>query len=307
MIRCNTFPHLTVDPHAIRGMPWKFETDSPRRLSSFIKDWDPTDSLELRRSLLVDGCRVASTSGVGAGAEIVAVASWRGGYTYLRGSSERMQIDLDNSRQRIDFALSVPGDHIAETLHLQTTLVLNKPGKAADELAAYMPGSLLWIDPDENPSVIQFQEGTSRFPVSAVDFVEMEIGDNKACWFLDWRPDALEMPALYNLRLYINKANQRFHSAITTKEPTQEDHMVRSVLRVGVARELLRGALECEKKLEGRSYEVGSTGHMLLGLINTQLKPFELADLVKLNRSEPGRFDVILQSRFGLFQTGSSV
>jgi len=304
MIRVNTFPYLTVDPHAIRGTPWKLESGSNKKLTGFMNDWDSSNTLELRRSLLVDGYRVATTSGAGERPEIVAVASWRGGHTYIRGSSDKVSVELNNSRQRIDLSMSVPGDQVADTLHLQTTLVLSKPGKRADELSAKMPGSLLWIDPDENPSVVQFQEGVSRFPISAVDFVEMEMGDNKACWFLDWRPDALDIPALYNLRLYINKANSRFHNAITAKEPSQEDHMMRSVLRVGIARELLRGALELEKKIEGRSYEIGSTGHMLLGLIGAHLKPFELADLVKLYKNEPGRFDVILQSRFGLFQTG---
>jgi len=300
MFGTRTLPHLVADPRAIQGTPWEMVVDTPRFLPALLSDWRPEESIEIRRSLIVDGRFVAASSGVGDQAEVVAFTSWRGGHTYLRGVSDRVPVDLNWGRQRIDINIIIPSAEVAGSIHLQTGLVLMRQGRKADPLAAYQPGSVLWYDPHEDPAVVQLHAGTARFPMTTVDFLEHGLSDQHACWYLDWQSEDLMAPAMHSLRLYINTGNHRFYRAVSTAEPDGEALLIRATLRQGIARELVWGALRVADQLLERDYGPETTGGMLLDLIETRMNPLDLTDLVQLQQHDPGKLEMVLQSRFNL-------
>jgi hypothetical protein len=182
--------------------------------------------------------------------------------------------------------LVIPGDHLSTSVDLISSLVLIEPDGELDDLAPRLPGSRLWEERTELP----LEGSGSRFPMQVIDFERQ--GIPSAGWKLSWSPTSLDSPYQHGLVLNINERNTRLMEALQS-----DDDVLNSIMMFDVGRQLVIGALMSEDFVnDHRSYEDGTVGKAVLGLINACFPDRSVPDLANYYRQEPHEIEGQLQN-----------
>jgi len=294
----DTRPFLSCSQDIVRFEPWIQERSGlPEILPPQLVDWDPVQNLGLKRTLRVDLPRLRSECGLGRDAEVCLVASWRSPGSGQRGVAYQRTLDASDVEIACSIEATIPGPELAGSVRLITRIVLQRNGAADDPLAARRPGSVLWEE-----QVQLLLEGIgSRFPMEVVAFTSIGL-PGRAAWHLHWNRDDLNAQAMGCLCLLLNKSHRRITIAASRTAPDAEAKAIWSAINLGVAREIISGALAEPTFVEpGATFDDNSVGDVALTLIARGFPGATPAAVLDRQRTAPDRFECELQAAFNLF------
>jgi hypothetical protein len=295
-------PYLICPPDIISGESWIHDRSGlPEALPPQLVDWDPGQDVVLRRTINIDVARAEAACGLGAGSEIAACVSWRSPGSGQRGNAFRRVLPLGGATI-CSIEARIPGSELGGSVNVITRIVLANAGVNTAGLAAFRIGSILWED-----TVSLVLEGIgSRFPIEVVDFASMSFPPN-AAWRLYWQPGNLSAQAMGCFRLLINKRHRRMAIAASRAVPDAESKAIWSAVNVGVAREIISGALSEDAFIAPDSaFDEGSVGEVALALLQRAF-PGETQQAVRERmQGTPALFECQLQEAFNLFDPKSS-
>jgi hypothetical protein len=286
---------------------WRIVSGRELHDGDLVPEWDQSLCLSVTKVIQLDVVNLMMSGRLKAGTRLAILPTWWSDGTGLRGSGDPIHFTVDAKVQqrKFDLVLSIPGKHLAKHLQIRSALALveQAPEMAVDPLAAHRPGSVLW----EDAITVVLEGQASRFPITVVDFVESCLGPANACWRFELAPMDPTLPAMATMRLYVNSLHRTFHAAATSREATQAQVAIRSALKMSVGEEMLRIALDKAEELEtgAQDFQPGSTGKVLLELIDRVFPGRGPIACREGRDQDPGRFHAELQARLALF--GESV
>lgn len=292
-----TRPYLSCAQEVVGFEPWIQERSGlPEILPPQLTDWDPVQDLALKRTLTIDLPRLRAECGLGRDAELALVVSWRSPGSGQRGRACERKLEGDEEIA-CTLEATVPGPELAGSVRLITRIVLRRNGSADDSLAARRPGSILWED-----EVQLLLEGIgSRFPMEVISFSAAGL-PARAAWRLHWNRDDLNAQAMGCFCLLLNKNHPRLAVAASRMAPDPEAKAIWSAINLGVAREIITGALAEPTFVEpDATFEDNSVGDVALTLIARAFPGATPAAVLDRQRTAPDRFECELQAAFNLF------
>ncbi|NBY41801.1 MAG: hypothetical protein EBQ49_00515 [Verrucomicrobia bacterium] len=162
--------------------------------------------------------------------------------------------------------LLVPKGMVANTLHIDYSLVLLSPTKTKILNTAKDVGDILW-----ESSAKFLLEGTgSMFPISTVDFSIYE-GGKQGAWRLDWSRTSLHgSPS--KVRLLLNGLNKDFINQINPENSGEPNQYLINMLYYSVACSILEYAVKNEEEIRKSEFELGTLGDFIIRFLNSHFK-----------------------------------
>lgn len=294
----DTRPFLSPPIDVVVADSWTTEQSGfPEPLPNQLRDWDPRQDITLKRLLHVDVARVFNESGLSDDAEIALTVSWRSPGSGQRGCALRRKINHSGGIVAIGLDPCFPGYELAGSLRIFTRIVISRDGSKSEPLAGTRVGSILWED---EQSVLLEGLG-SRFPMEVVDFVQMGFPP-RSSWRLFWQRDRLHAQAMGSLCLLINGRHPRVVAAATKVAPDPESRAIWSAIYLGVARDLILGALADEAFAENPAqFEPGTVGDVARTLLERAFPKEAPKAIAERVQSKPDLFECEIQAAFNLF------
>lgn len=297
-----TRPYLSCPPEAVKPEPWMHERGGlPELLPEHLVDWDPAQNLTIRRTIVVHMDGLKSACGLGEDAEVALVVSWRSPGSGQRGIAQRRVLERKGAELACSLEAMLPGPELAGTVRIITRVVLVRPGRSDGPLAARRPGSILW----EDQVALQLEGIGSRFPMEIVDFGAIGL-PLAAAWRLQWTRGNLNAQAMGCLVLLLNKRHKRITLAASRNTPDPEAKAIWSAINLGVAREIILGALDDDSfHIPGQKFDDESVGSVALALIERAFPGESVRAVQERQRNSPDKFECDLQAAFHLFDPGT--
>jgi hypothetical protein len=275
------------------------KTGVPEPLPERLIDWDPMQNLSIKRTVVVETQRFMKECGLGRDGEVSLVVSWRSPGSGQRGAAFRQDIEGTADEYVCNLDVHIPGVDLAGSVLIMTRVLLKKGGVKDDPLAASRPGSILW----EDSVSLQLEGLGSRFPMEVVDFGLIGLPKN-ASWRLQWPRDNLQAQAMGCMCLLLNKAHKRVLSAVVKNPPDPEARAIWSAINVGVAREIIVGALGDEAFMaKDIEFKDGSVGQIAIDLIERAFPSRGKQAALECLKATPDHFECEIQAGFQLFNT----
>jgi hypothetical protein len=293
-------PYRGVAAECVRRGAWQIVCDGEAvDLGTALEHWDQATDLKLIRQISVNVERVREDAGLPPDARIYLLASWQSELSYLRGTGTRIELPPDGEVQLFTIDIDLAGQDLSGSVYLRTSLVLGE-NLPREPLRAYRAGTLLW-----NDEVRLVLEGAgARFPMELVSFSrsgwQLPAG---AAWKLEWDSEALELPVLGGLRLFLNEDHPRVQKMVTEPD-SSEAEVMRETVHFDIGRQLIRGALESEAFLETDDWPEDSVGRMISRLLKVRFDREPPAAIRGRMRSSPEQFDAELQARLQAWMAG---
>jgi hypothetical protein len=264
-------------------------TNGTVELPTALPEWDYDTVLALARSLIVDGARARTFSGLPENAEIDLTVRWTSSSSLLRGRAWRVAVPPAD-RHEFHIGFELPGDELGGNLELHTLLTLRRTSGYGSAVAPSRPGSLLWQD---RFSVL-LQGDAALFPLAVVDFDQLPYPD-RASWHLEIGED-LEAAALGSVLLLANERRQVVVSALESAgDPSDADRRVLSFVRSEVLRGLIEHALVHDDFTDEVAYPAGSLGALLRAVLRRAFPMFSVAALRRERQAAPLLFTTRIQ------------
>jgi hypothetical protein len=195
--------------------------------------------------------------------------------------------------------LNLEGASLAESVRLETYVVLQRGGKDSAVLAARRPGSILWRD----TTTLVLEGRATRFPTELCDFDEHGWLPTEAGWYLDWDPVDLHRTAMGGVRLLVNSRHTHVRRAIEGNHPDGSARAIRAAIHHDVGRVLITGCLTSDEFVANpRAFDEGSIGQAVHRLLVALFDGETVKSLATRFRTEPWRFECELQDRLRVFQ-----
>jgi hypothetical protein len=298
----DTRPFLNPPAEVATAEPWMLDLSGvPELLPQELKEWDPGQDIVLKRLINVDVARLCKGAGLSSDADVSLSVSWRSPGSGQRGCAVRRKLERNGGIVAIGLDARFPGYELAGSLRIFTRIVVSRLGSSDDPLAARRVGSILW----EDEAAVLLEGLGSRFPMELVDFVQIGF-PARAAWRLIWQRDRLHAQAMGCLCLLINRRHSRVAAAATKPAPDPESRAIWSAVQLGVARELIVGALTDEAFVENPSqFEPGSVGDVARTLLERAFAKESPKAIAERIQSKPDLFECQLQAAFNLFEPGT--
>jgi hypothetical protein len=284
--------YLLPEDNAVSVGPWVDAAGV--EVGELIEHWDPVTDLELTRAVTVDLDAVRSQCGLGADACFALIATWRAPTrTRLGGAGERVELSTLTGVVRAPLGVTISGPEAGGRLDLTTRLVLRIAGSAASAISPRRPGAILWTDTHR----VMLEGGAARFPTAAVDFFEVPRVPDDAAWYLDWNVHDLSHPVMGGVRLLVNRSNARIVSAVRSATDDPAAPLIRSIIRIDVARQLVRAVLGSDEFMAAPdSFPDESVGRLIRDLIATVWPGLPIDAVRERALTMPSRFDADVQA-----------
>ena len=283
-------------PHGlVRPEVWALDvSDGSIPLPDVLPDWDYNTTLDLHRTVAVDGARIRTAVGLAASTPLALSVRWTASGSLLRGLAGSIEVPSEDDRS-LEIAFSLPGGDLGGTLTLETVIATTVRTEGA-ERAPRRPGSILWSDPYD----VRLQGDAPLFPLAVADFRELAYPDG-AAWYLQIDQD-VDAAAMGSMLLLVNSANDLLVRALAeAANPGPDAAAVLSTLSTQVATTLVEQALATDGFQPDHEYEPRSLGAMFVGLLN-QLGLDDWESLQREHRSEPALFTARMQAATKLWQ-----
>jgi hypothetical protein len=295
-----TCPYVCPDPRSVEVNPWFRDGEQELEDGMILPTWDPSTSLTIVRTIQLDIGLLTETARISPGSRMALVPAWWSPGTGLRGKGEEAIFTTGNlGKTQFNLSMVLPGDQLRGSAQIRTSLIFleRAAGEPKDQLSVSRSGSILWHD-----EISLILEGdASRFPITAIDFPDNNLGEPSACWHLEWSPRDLEASAMACFRLWINKRHTVFFQAMISQAPTPEELAIRSALRFAVATEMLQLALSYAEELEQEAFDHGSSGKVFIALIDQLFPDLGPLETRRLQQRDPGAFSTAIQAHTYLF------
>jgi len=274
----------------------------PEPLPSQLREWDPGQAVILKRLMHIDVALVCKGAGLSPDAEVALSVSWRSPGSGQRGCAVRRKLERDGGPVAIGLEPRFQGYELAGSLRIFTRIVLARLGSSDEPLAARRIGSILW----EDEASVLLEGLGSRFPMEVVDFVQMGFPP-RAAWRLFWQRDRLRAQAMGCLCLLINRRHTRVVAAATRVAPDPESRAIWSAIHLGVARDLIVGALADDAFVENpNQFEAGTVGDVARTLLERAFPKESPKAIAERLESKPDLFECEIQAAFNLFEPGTA-
>jgi hypothetical protein len=284
-------PYLEPTPDAIKAGAWYLVTDDGEEaLPEWIKSWDMSRTLRLRRHLEVDVDRVLADTRLGRARLAFSVVY----ASDLEDEACRFTLEESGGAVPVELELNLTGPTLGRSVNLQTSLILVDAGNKNSGPVAWRRGSVLWQDPKK----IRLHGDSSQFPIMEVDFTASGL-DPGAPWFVQIHQD-LDLPAMGSVVLLLNERFPLVTEAAKELEGERREFaVVRSALYADVGRVLVEAALSHEDLDE--EWPEDSLGAVLAALVASRFS--ESADELRGIRAEdPAAWAALLQARLNLLR-----
>ena len=223
--------------------------------------------------------------------------SWYSSRTRLGAEGTVVELGILGGLVRAPLSLSVPGAAAGGRLDLHTRLVLRHAGADPGPISPRREGATLWSEQTR----VALEGGSSRFPVTAVDFTPIQRLPDEGSWALEWDTEELEGPVLGGLRLLVNSSEETLLSALRSGSADAAANVIRRFITFDVARALVHGALANDRFVaDPESFDEGSIGRMLFDLLAMTWPGMPVKALVARHREDPSRLDAELQAHVGV-------
>ena len=292
-----TYPYLRPQHGSIQTEDWRLRVGGlDDVLEEMLPYWDPTTPLRLARRITVNADAVRADCQLGQRAVLRAALVWSCPGTGLRGRGSIVDLG-PGDEQVVELALDLDGALLSDRVHLETQILLARAAHAG-RLGAHQPGSILWSD----PFTVLLEGASTRFPSEWLDFCAAAWLPADAGWFLDWDPDDLHAPVLAGLQLKLNSNHEAVRAAVSAIQPLAVEKAIRNAIWFDVARTLIVAALDNPQfGSSTAAFEEGSIGAAIRRLIRMQFPGDTVEGLAQYRRSQPLRFEALLQDRLRLF------
>lgn len=286
MARVASLPFRTSDADAVKMSAWRIV--APDGVETELKDeiggWDYSMNIVLRTEVAIDTNRVVAGCSLGRDTRMSFLVSWHSIHSQMRGLGFRHEMTSDGPVE-LTIEFEIPGEALAVSVDLVSTLVLVETSGEPEALAPRLAGSRLW----ESRTRYHLEGSGSRFPMQVIDFERL--GIPSAGWKLSWSPTNMEAPYQHGLVLNINAKNELMMHMLQ-----DADDVLHHILMFDIGRQLVTGALMSEDfVMQHRSYDDGSVGKAILGLINACFPDQGISDLANHYRQEPSEIEGQLQ------------
>jgi hypothetical protein len=264
-------------------------------LGADMEGWDPSIGISVRRVVTIDLAQLRSETGLAIGSRLRLAGGWFCERTRTREVTDYFNLALTArgaEKSQHTLTVTAPGSDMANTLMLETRLVLISRADPSLSIAPRLPGSVLWGD----RQAVQLESSQSRFPMEWADF-ETSIYRDSAAWALDWDPHDLECSTLGAVRLLINQKHERVAGLLRQRPATDEALLLWDALRIDIARQLITGALSNELFLRNPNvFGDGTLGATIRRMIATHFPHDSIGALKALADRSPTQFEAALQA-----------
>ena len=287
-------PYRTATLAALELSPWHYTRADGLvvRLERAIAGWDYDFDLALSRKFRLDAAQVRRECGLTDDAvlQVCTIASSQAARyrTCVWRSSTVSGATADGS-----IGFLIPGTGLAESLSLATVVVLVSVRRSDSPFVAHLRGSRLLAEEVD----IRLEGTGSRFPVESVDFQTNlpHLRAPNALWYLSWSRSDLTVPAMRDLRLYLNSRSKALVGAAAAGDPN-----LVGMLSVDVARQLLNGALDCDEfDPDPAAFPEESTGRVAQRLLAVCFPSMGLSEIRAMRVASPSKFEAMVQSGAG--------
>jgi hypothetical protein len=290
-------PYLLPPENAVSDHAWT--TEDGRPIPERLEHWDPFTDTEVFRTVELDADAIRDACELGPDASFALAASWHASRTRLCAAGPVVELGTLSGLVRAPLSLSVPGAAAGGRLDLRTRLVLRHPGAKPGPISPRREGATLWSEETR----IALEGGSSRFPVTAVDFTAIQRLPDAGSWAVEWDAEDLDAPVLGGLRLLINSSDEALLSALRSGSADSRANVIRRFITFDVARALVHSALRNERFVaDPESFEGGSIGRMLFELLAMCWPGMPVKALLARRQEDPSRMDAELQAHVGVLR-----
>ncbi|MGH1342095.1 MAG: hypothetical protein ACRBN8_11115 [Nannocystales bacterium] len=226
---------------SVTPSPWKTSAATKTEpVQAALPGWDPASDINVGRVVRVDLPQLMAETGLANGSTVRLTAGWLCPQTRTREISDQHDLRLTEKEESVEAILKVfaKGANLANSLILETRLLLVSRADASSPTSARLTGSVLW----ESRQPLQLEGDESRFPTEWADF-ESAVYKSAAAWALDWDPNDLDCSTLGAVRVLVNQRHERVAALLRERPPSAEALVLWDALRLDVARQLMTGAL----------------------------------------------------------------
>ena len=290
-------PYLLPPEDCVVDHPWTLVDGQP--LPGRLEHWDPFTDTEVIRTVEVDLDALREACQLGSDATFGIAASWFSSRSRFTGSSDTIELGHLAGQVRAPVSLVVPGAQAGGRLDLRTRLIVRYSGAAPSVISPRREGAVLW----SQETRVALEGGSSRFPVTAVDFTAVPRLPDGGSWALEWNAEELDAPVLGGLRLIVNSQDEALVNALRHWDVGSALAVVRSFVLFDVARTLVESALRSERFVsDPESFDEGSVGRMLFELLTLCWPGLPVGALVRRSQDDPGRLAAELQAHLGVLR-----
>lgn len=294
-----TLPYLRASEDRCRASDWYVgDVTTGRLLGEHVPGWDSNTDLLFSRHIAVDVRGLRDDCGLPPDAPLRLVVRWHASTTHAKGVCIVGDLESDGV-QELEARLALAGPELGGSLELLTAVVLARALPPAP-IRAHLPGTVLWDSSKE----VRLQGGGSRFPMEAVTFStsghRLPTG---AAWHLELDPEALELPVLGAVMLFLNLEHPPVAAMIDDPEAPASKALA-GMLRFDVASRLVRAALSSTAYAEREeAWPRDSLGRVMHRLFKLRFRRDSLDALRQQMVEEPLTFASLLQARLGLMES----
>jgi len=279
------FPFLTLAPASIQAMPWEVArgTGDFAVAGDFLKDWDYTVDLRLRRTIRVVREAAAQDLALDKRDLVLAVNVQAGtGPGHLpRAIVRHVRCSLVDEAT---LELKIPGSVLSTVLHLQTSVVVADAPVSPGELSPRNAADRVWSDLFR----LILEGNEPRFPIEVADLRTI-LGNRAAAhspWYLHWSPVDWERDFHGVLRLYLNNSHSAFIEKVESEDPETLRYLMADVM--GQVCEVLLRSDDPEDIIE--RCEVGTLGQQARHWLSLAFPEYDLARIRSVLEHQPGEF-----------------
>ena len=263
-ISISPFKTLSEDCPAIK-VNESLESGAKLERNEFVKGYTCENDINIKIHANIFGSEVFDLLGLPSESLIILIARARSPNTMFMVSAQSQPFNSNFSGDLI-VSLLVPKGMVANTLHIDYSLVLLSPTKTKILNTAKEVGDILW-----ESSAKFLLEGTgSMFPISTVDFSFYE-GGKQGAWRLDWSRTSLHgSPS--KVRLLLNGLNKDFINQINPENSGEPNQDLINMLYYSVACSILEYAVKNEDEIRKSEFEEGTLGDCIIRFLNSHFK-----------------------------------
>lgn len=261
--------------------------------NEFVKGYTCENDINIQIHTNILASVVFSLLGLPTESLIIFIARARSPNTMFMVSAQSQPFNSNFSGDRI-VRLIIPKGMVANTLHIDYSLVLLSPGITQNANIAKDVGDVLW-----ESSAKFLLEGTgSMFPISTVNFSPYD-GGKQGAWRLDWSRTSLHgSPS--KVRLLLNGLNKDFVNQINPDNDEEPNEVLINMLYYSVACSILEYAVKNEDEIRKGEFEEGTLGDFIIRFLNSHFKingqPCGKDNVISRYNDDPEGVRALLQS-----------
>jgi hypothetical protein len=236
-------PYLVPRSGTVSFEPWELLDVDWVELPSEFEGWDTGTDLLIRRTVRMEPERFAQETGLDP-AQVVLTTSWISSTTGMKGAATPSPVPKSGLAL---LEARLPGDGLAGTVAIRTTLCLALVPGTVRTGVARLPGSVLM---DHRQSIV-LDRGDQLFPVDAIDFAATRLPP-AASWHLETSSD-LGAPFFGTFRVLVNSRDTELTQAVARGARDKRQQALLDELESGVAALLTETALLLEEEMGEQS------------------------------------------------------